>query len=181
MADFDKTPVQEVLIEFDKKNFSKVKEFLDAQTNRNTTIPLDANDNPNAISENERYSVLNDIGGGTVSQGLRALELLTKLVRGVNPAGLFMFEDPISITPEQIRKSDTQTSRNLVISQLGMTEFIIPALSKAPSVVEEYYSLMDIIIKRIRNGTFKAIDFNTTTTYQSKQVAKAAGSYKQVI
>lgn len=116
-----------------------------------------------------------DDGNGRISRGLRGLELLSKLCRGVNPADLFLFNNVIyqSSAPE-IKSADRNKLIEIVIANLGMT-FVINAAEKSFSKeVDEFKELSYKIGYAVKSGVFDPETYKSTVLRSAKKLTYMA-------
>lgn len=112
-----------------------------------------------------------DDGTGRVSRGLRGLELLSKLCKGVNPADLFLFNNVIyASTPSAIKTATREKLIEIVVANLGMTYVIESIQTSHPKEVEEFYSLAYTIGYQVRSGTFESDDYKTRVLHLAKRL-----------
>lgn len=180
---FIKTPVQDVLDQFDRRNFSKVREFLNNQivegTNDGNNFYQGPVETPNADAA---FPYLHFTVNNPVIAGLKSLEMITKVIAGVSFSGITLFEAPIlASSPKEMKTATAEEARAIVLSNLGMTFYIPNATLKSPEEVEALNELADIIAKRVKSGMFKYTDFSGITILRCRAVVKASISYKKVI
>lgn len=138
----------------------------------NTNLLIDDN-NDNALFKNT--DIFLDNGIGRVSKGLRGLELLSKLCKGVVYDNLFLFNNVIySSSPSAIKSASDDELIRIIISNLGMTLVMDYALSVSPSLVSQFNNLCLVIGKSVRSGVFNKDDYKTQVLVLSKKITLAA-------
>lgn len=131
------------------------------------TFPLSMSFNGSAVLDNiaqnepERIQykddgILYDYGEGRVSKGMRGLELLSKLCKGVANSDLYLFNNVIySSNPERVAAANDEELAMIVINNLGMFDVVNRASSVASSAVAEYKTLCTRIGYSVRSGVYK--------------------------
>lgn len=114
---------------------------------------------PPESEQNQLYQnsdIYLDYGDGRVSRGLRGLELLSKLCKGVDPSDLFMFHNVIySSTPARVKEASKEELIDIVTDNVGM-RYIIDAVRVSPTAdVVRFDSLCYTIGMEVKAGTFK--------------------------
>jgi hypothetical protein len=100
--------------------------------------------------------ILYDYGEGRVSKGMRGLELLSKLCKGVSNSDLYLFNNVIySSNPERVAAANDEELAMIVINNLGMFDVVNRASTVASSAVEEYKALCIRIGYSVRSGIYK--------------------------
>lgn len=111
---------------------------------------------PTEREQNELYNKTDtylDDGTGRVSKGLRGLELLSKLCKGVNPQDLFLFSNVIyASSPHAVKTANRDGLINIVIANLGMTFVVQGAEAISPSEVMSFKNLCFVIGSDVKSG-----------------------------
>lgn len=165
---------------FASGNLSAVSAYIDSLTfpvnivtsDSGYTVP-EADADKIALYQNS--SIIVDYGDGRISKGLRGLELLSKLCKGVDPAQLFLFNNTIySSTPTKIKAASNDELINIVISNLGMTLLVSKAADMAQDDVTKFQQLCYKIGYEVRSGTFKRETYSSRVLIATKRLAVAA-------
>lgn len=112
-----------------------------------------------------------DDGTGRVSRGLRGLELLSKLCRGVNPADLFLFNNVIyASSPSAIKEADRNKLIEIVIANLGMTYVVQSTMRTHAKETEEFMTLAYTIGYQVKSGIFNPDHYKTRVLRFAKKL-----------
>jgi len=116
-----------------------------------------------------------DSGDGRVSKGLRGLELLSRLCKGVDPANLFLFNNVIySSNPRAVKAADREELISIIVNNLGMLNVLQNAEKIAPGEVEKFRTLCYTIGYEVRSGMFKQENYKSRVLISVKRLAVAA-------
>ena len=128
----------------------------------------------------QNSDVFLDSGDGRVSKGLRGLELLSRLCKGIPSSNLFMFNNVIyASTPNDVKNADRERLIEIVIANLGMFNIVQNAETIAPSEVEQFRTLCYTIGYEVRSGNFQKENYKNRVLRLTKKLAVAAAR-KQV-
>lgn len=117
-----------------------------------------------------------DRGDGRVSRGLRGLELLSKVCKGVNPEDLFMFHNVIyASTPNRIKAASKLELIDIVTDNIGM-RYLVDSARKTPTSEDltKYESLCYRIGTEVKNGVFKRENYSKTMLLLTRRLAVIA-------
>lgn len=119
--------------------------------------------------------ILYDYGDGRVSKGMRGLELLSKLCKGVANSDLYLFNNVIySSNPERVAAANDEELSMIVINNLGMFDVVNRASLVANSAVEEYKRLCTRVGYAVRSGVYKKDLFAAQLRRQSRNLVLIA-------
>lgn len=119
--------------------------------------------------------ILYDYGDGRVSKGMRGLELLAKLCKGVNPNDLYLFNNVIySSDPESIKNASDDELINIVINNLGMFDVVNRASAVASGPVTAYRALCLRVGQQVRSGVYRRGLFAAQIRHQSRKLVAIA-------
>ncbi|QDJ96506.1 hypothetical protein Xoosp13_320 [Xanthomonas phage Xoo-sp13] len=165
---------------FASGNLSAVTTYIDSLTfpvnivtsNDGYVVP-EADTDRTALYQNS--NVIVDYGDGRVSKGLRGLELLAKLCKGVDPSKLFLFNNVIyASTPGKIKSASNDELIDIIIINLGMELLVNKASQVSQSEVTKFRSLCYTIGYEVKSGTFKRENFSSRVLLATKRLAIAA-------
>ena len=123
----------------------------------------------------QNSAIYADNGNGRVSKGLRGLELLSKLCKGVDPANLFLFNNVIySSTPQAVKRANSVELIDIIISNLGMTILVQKAEARYPQSTEDFKALCLRIGIEVKAGTFRKEDYSAYALKLTKRIAMVA-------
>ena len=116
-----------------------------------------------------------DSGDGRVSTGLRGLELLSRLCKGVAPDSLFLFNNVIYYSNVNDIKAATPDRLIEIISvNLGLNFVSANALPIAPSEVANFNVLCTEIGQQVKSGVFRKENYKSRVLVMAKKLALAA-------
>jgi len=119
--------------------------------------------------------ILYDYGDGRVSKGMRGLELLAKLCKGVATSDLYLFNNVIySSNPERIASASDEELTWIVINNLGMFDVVNRASSVANKAVDEYKTMCLRAGQSVRSGVYKKDLFAAQLRRQSRNLVAIA-------
>lgn len=161
---------------FQTQSITEVAAFINS-----LTFPINADDvNTDYVPDtaekdkNQLYQKTDtylDDGTGRVSRGLRGLELLSKLCRGVNPADLFLFNNVIyASSPSAIKEANRDKLIEIVIANLGMTYVVQSTMGTHVKETEEFMALAYTIGYQVKSGTFNPDQYKTQVLRFAKKL-----------
>ncbi|WAX21623.1 hypothetical protein [Stenotrophomonas phage RAS14] len=119
--------------------------------------------------------ILYDYGDGRVSKGMRGLELLSKLCKGVSNSDLYLFNNVIySSNPERVAAASDEELSWIVINNLGMFDVVNRASAVATQSVEEYKQICLRVGYAVRSGIYKKDLFAAQLRRQSRNLVAIA-------
>lgn len=169
-----KTPVQEVLAAFERREFTNVEAFLLRQNEANSEVLIPVTES-NKITKDNSFGLLLDRGNGPITEGMKSLEIISKSLRGINLNSLLLFDGKIiASSPAQMKSASDVLARQIVIDNIGMQKYIDLAINNATSEVDQLNSLCSTIAKRVKSGSFKYLEFRDVLLLRCKKVITAA-------
>lgn len=119
--------------------------------------------------------ILYDYGEGRVSKGMRGLELLSKLCKGVANNDLYLFNNVIySSSPELVFAANDEELTWIVINNLGMFDIVNRASSVTSSLVNDYKALCLRIGSSVRSGIYRKDLYAAQLRRQSRNLVSIA-------
>jgi hypothetical protein len=174
------TEFEQIDQRFATGRLTAVIEYIDSikfpvtiSTSDNGYIPEKPESERTALYQNS--DVFLDSGDGRVSKGLRGLELLSRLCKGVDPANLFMFNNVIySSNARQVKAANREELTTIIINNLGMLNILQNAEQVAPGEVEKFKLLCYTIGYDVRSGMFKQENYKSRVLIAAKRLAIAS-------
>ena len=152
---------------------NSIKFPVNITTSDDSYIPEKPESEQHALWQNS--DVYLDSGEGRVSKGLRGLELLSRLCKGVAPDSLYLFSNVIYYSDAHAVKSASDERLIEIISaNLGMNFIEAAAEPIAPGEVTKFKTLCKSIGYQVRSGVFKKEDYKTRVLQSAKKLAVAA-------
>ncbi len=174
------TDFEQIDQRFARGQMTAVLEYIDSlkfpvniTTSDSGYEPEKAQSERTALYQNS--GVFLDSGDGRVSKGLRGLELLSRLCKGIPPSNLFLFNNVIySSNPRAVKNANRDELIQIVINNLGMFNIVQNATPIAPDEVERFRVLCYAIGYQVKSGVFNKEDFKTRVLRLSKKLTVAA-------
>lgn len=146
---------------------------VNIESSNNGYVPEKPDNERNALYQNS--DIYLDSGNGRVSTGLRGLELLSVLCKGVDPSNLFLFNNVIySSNPRAVKTASRDELIQIIINNLGMTTIVQNAIPTAPNEVERFRLLCYAMGYEVRSGVFKKENYKNRVLIAAKRLAVAA-------
>lgn len=176
-----KRPIKQIQDSFTKGQMTTVDEFIKNNYKPEPTAAVTAYQTFYAQVKTGSYlAYLNDTGEGRISSGLKSLEAITKVLKGVPASAMVLFDQIIYTNPYIFRESDNDESIIEVIENLGLAQFVIPAGLVSKNVVIDINELSLRISKDVKSGVFTFNKYLNETLRKSKAVVSAAMNYKAI-
>lgn len=158
--------------------FDSIDDFINKNfINEDTTLIPIINSSYTTVGKN--LNIMLDFGDGRVSKGLQSLEIMTRTVKGRDPANYYLFEDNINAISMVKFIENTQIENQIYILQtLGIYDLLQLAKIRVPELDTSAFALAANILKLMKNGTFRKGTLNTTALTLAKQIVVAASLYK---
>lgn len=174
-------PVKQIQDSFTRGEMTTVDEFV--ERNFRPEPATGVTPSQTLYSELTRGSsllYLNDNGDGRISDGLKSLEAITKVLKGIPASAMVLFDQVIYTNPYTFRDTTDAESIDLVIQNLGLAPFVAPALAVSPNSIKALNELSLRMSKDIKNGTFTFNKYLNETLRTGKTVVKAGMNYKAI-
>lgn len=174
------TPYEQIDQRFARGQVSAVTEYINSikfpvniTNSDDGYIPEKPESEQNALWQNS--DVYLDSGDGRVSKGLRGLELLSRLCKGVAPDSLYLFSNVIYYADaNQVKNANDERLIEIVSVNLGMNFIEAAAEPITPSEVANFRLLCKTIGYQVRSGVFKKEDYKSRVLQSGKKLAVAA-------
>lgn len=174
------TDFEEIDQRFARGNMTAVIQYIDSikfpvniTTSDNGYVAEKPASERTALYQNS--DVFLDSGDGRVSKGLRGLELLSRLCRGVPQSNLFMFNNVIyASSPQAVKSANRDRLIEIVIANLGVAAIVENATPIAPGEVENFRTLCHTIGYDVRSGNFQKENYKSRVLRSTKKLAVAA-------
>ncbi len=130
----------------------------------------------------QNSNIFLDGGNGRVSKGLRGLELLSRLCKGIPSQNLFLFNNVIySSNPNAVKNANRDELISIVIDNLGLTDTVANAVIIAPSLVENFRNACYQIGYQVRSGVFQKENVESQMLVYGKKLVVAAARSSQFV
>lgn len=177
-----KRSLKQVERDFQENGFTSVDTFI----NKNFSTEPDTFINPippyqsefEKIPKSKNLDFLNDTGSGRISKGVKSLEAICKILKGIPSGAFVLFDQTIYSNPYEILQLNENDSRNVIFSNLGVIPFI--ELAKRVSIIpiNEINNMADVMIRDIKSGTFTYERYLNEALRKCKAVVRTAMNYK---
>lgn len=128
-------------------------------------------------TRSERYttqSLTYDYGTGRISKGMRGLELLSRLCKGIPRSDLFLFNNVIYYSdPDTVKKADDEGLVSIVSANLGM-DVTVQNVSKNDPVYIEYAKICVSIGKDVQVGVYRKENYSQNLLRVCRNLATTA-------
>lgn len=183
----NKTTFEEIDQRFANQSVSAVVKFIDSlkfpvkiSQSDNGYTPEKPKSEQTALYQNS--NVFLDSGNGRVSKGLRGLELLSRLCKGVPEQNLFLFSNVIySSNSTAVKNAGREELIDIVITNLGLTDVANNASQIAPTLVANFRNACYQIGYQVRSGTFQKENVESQMLVYGKKLAVAAARSSQFV
>lgn len=181
------TTFEEIDQRFVNQSVSAVVKYIDSlkfpvaiSQSDNSYVPEKPKVEQTALYQNS--NIFLDQGNGRVSKGLRGLELLSRLCKGVPSKNLFLFNNIIySSSPNAIKNANRDELVSIVIDNLGLTDTVANAVIIAPTLVENFRTACYQIGYQVRSGLFQKENVESQMLVYGKKLAVAAARSSQFV
>ena len=136
-------------------------------------IPIESNN-----TKNSNLSYLTDRGNGRISKGVKSLEAITKIFKGISSSALVLFEQVIYDNPSNFKEYDSMSARQIIYNNLGLAEYISLAKSVSQTVIDDLNNMVDRMFKDMKNLTFTYDNYINEALIKCKNVVAASINYK---
>jgi hypothetical protein len=127
------------------------------------------------------YPYLTDRGTGRVYDGLKSLELMSRVIKGVSLKSASLFDAKIiAFTPEDMKGASDEVARTIVNSNLGLKEVYEFARVSRSKELAAYDIFIKKIVRQIKAGGFRAEDHITEALVRVKALVKTTINPKVV-
>lgn len=181
------TTFEEIDQRFVNQSVSAVVKYIDSlkfpvaiSQSDNGYVPEKPKVEQTALYQNS--NIFLDSGNGRISTGLRGLELLSRLCKGVPSQNLFLFNNVIySSNPNAVKNANRDELISIVITNLGLTDTVANAVIIAPSLVENFRNACYQIGYQVRSGVFQKENVESQMLVYGKKLAVAAARSSQFV
>ena len=140
-----------------------------------TTSMQQATKDEAKVEEYRDNGIFYDYGDGRVSKGLRGLEVLSKLCRGVNPNDLHMFGNTIYFSnPSLIKSASKDELIDIVLQNIGMFDISNKAAILSKSKVDEFRQLCYTVGYSVKSGSYRRQDHAIPLLLKSRELVAIA-------
>lgn len=108
------------------------------------------------INGEDVYRFLTDSGNGRVYDGLKSLEVMSRIIRGVGESLETLFDNKIiSHSAEDMKTASIEGAVRIVNANLGLDSILAYARSKKSIALDEYDEFVTRIARDVKTGVFK--------------------------
>lgn len=126
------------------------------------------------INGQDVYRFLSDRGNGRIYDGLKSLELMSRLIRGAGESSTSLFDNVqiIAFSVDEMKYSTIEGASHIVNANLGLSEIHRFAKAVGSREIEQYDAFIAKIARQIRAGGFKAEEHLTEALVRVKALIK---------
>ncbi|BBA65498.1 hypothetical protein [Xanthomonas phage XacN1] len=181
------TTFEEIDQRFVNQSVSAVVKYIDSlkfpvaiSQSDNGYVPEKPKAEQTALYQNS--NIFLDSGNGRVSKGLRGLELLSRLCKGVPAQNLYLFNNVIySSNPNAVKNANREELIDIVVENLGLTDVEANAVTVAPSLVAAFRNACFQIGYQVRSGVFQKENVESQMLVYGKKLSVAAARSSQYV
>jgi hypothetical protein len=127
------------------------------------------------------YQLVADRGTGRIYDGLKSLESMSRVIRGIGAGSTTMFDSNIiAYTPNDMKTASIDVAIVIVHANLGLSNIYPYAKAMGLQEVAAYDKFAATIARQVRAGGFKTEDHITEALLRVKNLVKAALNAKVV-
>lgn len=133
------------------------------------------------VNGQDVFRFLSDRGNGRIYDGLKSLEVMSRIIKGVSVTSASLFDNEIiAFTAEDMRNASMETAMVIVNSNIGIKEVYDFAKSVNSSEIEGYDAFITKIARQVRAGGFKTEDHLSEALVRVKSLVKSVFNSKVV-
>lgn len=128
------------------------------------------------VNGQDVYRFLSDRGNGRIFDGLKSLELMSRIIRGVSQTSVSLFDsnEIIAFTADDMKGSSMETAMKIVNANIGIQDVYSFAKSLGSPEIESYDLFISKIARQVRAGGFKTEEHITEALVRVKALVKSA-------
>lgn len=162
------------------QTLSEFTSALIAQESQNSDVGVKATSPQDFVVNGQNvYQFLNDRGTGRIYDGLKSLELMSRIIRGVSIAASSLFDATIiAFTPDDMKNASMAGAADIVIANLGLKEVYVYAKNQNSPEIAAFDVFVARIARQVKAGGFKTEDHITEALVRVKALVKSALTLK---
>lgn len=128
------------------------------------------------VNGQDVYRFLSDRGNGRIFDGLKSLELMSRIIRGVNVTSVTLFDDNkiIAFTADDMKGATMEVAMEIVTTNLGLKDvYSFAKAHRSPELVA-YDAFVSKIARQVRAGGFKTEEHIAEALVRVKALVKSA-------
>ena len=127
------------------------------------------------------YHLVTDRGNGRIYDGLKSLEAMARMIRGIGSSSTTMFDSNIiAYTPNDMKTASMELAIVIVHANLGLKDIYSYAKSIGLPEIAAYDTLAASIARQVRSGGFRTEDHITEALLRVQNLVKSALNAKAV-
>lgn len=155
-----------------------LREFTDnliAQETRNGSVGVKATSVQDfVINGQDVYRFLSDTGNGRIYEGLKSLELMSRVIKGVSLTSVSLFDNKIiAFTPDDIRNATMEDAMVIVNTNIGIKDVYDFAKAANSKEITRYDEFISRIAREVRAGGFITENHITEALIRVKALIKS--------
>jgi hypothetical protein len=133
------------------------------------------------VNGQDVYRFLSDRGNGRIYDGLKSLELMARIIKGVSLTSVSLFDNEIiAFTADDMKNASMDVAVIIVNSNIGVKEVYDFAKSIGSPEIESYDAFINKIARQVRAGGFKTEDHIAEALVRVKALIKSVINSKVV-
>lgn len=128
------------------------------------------------------YQFLTDTGGGRIFDGLKSLELMSRIIRGVGQSSATLFDNVIiAFTADDMKGAPINVAVDIVTANLGLRDVL--SYTKRLNLTEatKYEDFATRLAREVRAGSFRTEDYIMEALVRVKALVKIAMNTNKVV
>ena len=131
------------------------------------------------VNGQDVYRFLSDRGNGLVYDGLKSLELMSRIIRGVSIESAALFDSTIiAFSPDDMKQASMETASIIVIANLGLKDVYDYAKAANSSEIAAFDAFVLKVARRVKSGGFKTDEHIGEALVRVKALVKSALNIK---
>lgn len=174
--------VLEVIDAFDKREFTKVQQFIkEIKEAKDLNIPYAPIDKLTKQAEfDDAFPYLQDISNGPLTEGIKTLHGTSDVIKGVPLQSIQMFGYYTFIySPFKFKESDVETGILMTIDTLGMTSYYNQIKTINSVEYTNFKEFIKKIYRIVKSGGFKQDEWSNSIKINCKRIIRICLNYRQ--
>lgn len=127
------------------------------------------------ISSKDVYRLLTDRGNGRIYDGLKSLEMMSRVISGISKSADSIFDNKIiAFSADDMRNADDAMASRIICSNIGILDVYQFCKAVGSSEVATFDTFVSRISRKIKAGSFKTEDHIQEALVRVKALIRAA-------
>ena len=131
--------------------------LMSGETNVPTGIVKPTSEKDFVVNGKDVYKFLSDTGNGRIYEGLKSLELMSKIIKGVGNSSVTLFDNKIiAFTPDDMKSASAEGAKTIINANLGVKDIYDFAKISNSNEIARYDEFLSRISRQVKAGGFIA-------------------------